>query len=592
LCLVEDSRVRFTRRLFLQHLSSFLFALSVFYSVVFAANLLGIPFYLGYKKYTMNIVVLSVTADRLIWAFSMAVFSVLLLVQYFRKEFDWKSSLLLSLFYGMLILMAIEVASFSRWVYNLFFPSPVFGDESWRMAFTEAQLTSILYPALPGILMFFSYSWIGEFTFKGLLTKNEKERKGSAGNVSIPYFKSRRVSIIIALSSIISAIFIGYYNYAIAGVYNPAFPGVDVPYYIERLNYMLNSTSIEAFGYASKDDRFLYLILQYLCYQFAGSSAEDFVTYSMPVVLMVLLMFSTFFLMRVGRSLLHAATAMLVTAFSFQVTVGLYAGFYANWFALFFVYAFYGLLMTVLKEKRRNPFLLTLTGLASVAVLYVHPWTWVLLVMMILASYIVTTLLLIFFRRADIHGYIWDLKFLSIILAVNVLMFYVKGLLGVGSGATLVDGYVRVERIHPSVLYVLQLKYLLDRMFNWWVGGFYAYAPMVIFAILGVFSFLDYNDRYNRLLLNWMLIASAMAFVDFPWQGRFLYLTPFNVYVALGILFGAEELSKFSRSENQKSMDTLIFWVFYALAILFLLNYAVRCVVIKQFGRMGLTAAP
>jgi len=47
-------------------------------------------------------------------------------------------------------------------------------------------------------------------------------------------------------------------------------------------------------------------------------------------------------------------------------------------------------------------------------------------------------------------------------------------------------------------------------------GGFYAYAPTVIFAILGVLSFLDYNDRYNRLLLNWMFIASAMAFVDFP----------------------------------------------------------------------------
>jgi len=590
---VKVPRFRSAWKHLLLHFSSFLLALSVFYSVIFAANLLKIPFYLGYKKYTMNIVILSVTADKIIWASAIAIFSVLFIIQYFRKEFNWKNSLILSLFYGMLILMAIEVASFARWVYNLFFPSLIFGDESWRIVFTEVQITNILYPALPVLLMFFAYSWIGEFTFKGLLIKSEKRKKEDADdNNSVPYFKSLKISVIIASLSIISAIFISYYNFAIAGAYNPGFPGVDVPYYIEQLNYMLNSTSIEAFSYASKDNRFLYLILQYLCFQFAGSSTEAFVTYSMPLVLSFLLMSSTFFLVRVGKSLLHAATAMLVTVFSFQVTVGLYAGFYANWFALFFVYIFYGFLMMVLKEKRRNPFLLTLTGLSSVAVLYVHPWTWILLVMMILAAYMVTTLLLVWIRKRNLHDYIWELRFLAVLLVVNVFMFYVKGLLDVGSGATLIDGYVNVKRIHPNIFHALKLRYFLDRTFNWWVGGFYAYAPMIILAILGVLSFLDYEDCYNRLLLNWMLISSAMVFVDFPWQARFLYLTPFNIYVALGILYSAERLYKFSELKGKKHIAALIFWILYVLAVLFLLNYTVRCVAIKQFGSTGLVTTP
>jgi len=550
----------------------------------------------GYKKYVINITVLSVEADRILWVASITLFSAITVFRRLKNGFKGftvildREMLILSLFYGMLILMAIEIASLARWIYNLFYPSVPFSDESWHFAFTETQLTNILYPALPGLLMFFAYSWIGEFTFKGLLpSRREETANEDTSKDSILYLKFPKISIIILISSFVAALFIGYYNYAIAGVNNPAFPGVDVPYYIERLNYMINSTFIEAVNYASRDDRFLYLVLQYLCFQFSGSSSEAFVTYFMPVVLTFLLMFSTSFLVKVGRSLLHASTAMLVTVFSFQVTVGLYAGFYANWFALFFVYAFYGFLMTSLKEKRRNPFLLTLTGLASVAVLYVHPWTWILLVMLILAAYIVTTLLLVLFRKADIQSYIWNLEFLLILLAVNVLMFYVKGFLGVGSGAALIDGYINTKKLEPSLLNSLRLRYFLDRTFNWYVGGFYAYAPIVIFAILGVLSFLDYEDHYNRLLLNWMLVASAMVFVDFPWQARFLYLTPFNIYTSLGILYCAEKLLKFFDIKSQKHTTTLFFWVFYVLPILFLMNYAIRCVTIKQFGPTGLT---
>jgi hypothetical protein len=47
----------------LMHVLSAVLAVFLFYSVVFAANLLGIPFYLGYKRFTMEITVLSAEAD-------------------------------------------------------------------------------------------------------------------------------------------------------------------------------------------------------------------------------------------------------------------------------------------------------------------------------------------------------------------------------------------------------------------------------------------------------------------------------------------------------------------------------------------------
>jgi len=87
--------------------------------------------------------------------------------------------------------------------------------------------------------------------------------------------------------------------------------------------------------------------------------------------------------------------------------------------------------MRALKLKNKSPFLLVLSGVSSVAVLYTHPWTWILSVMMILSAYIVTTLLLVYFRKKDIHDYVWELKFLAALLAFNLFMFYVKRLLNI-----------------------------------------------------------------------------------------------------------------------------------------------------------------
>ena len=172
----------------------------------------------------INITVLSARVDRILWVGSITLFSAITVLRKLKNGFkDFKlilnrDMLILSLFYGMLILMAIEIVSLACWIYNLFHPSFPFSDESWHFAFTETQLTNILYPALPVLLMFFAYSWVGEFTFKGLLTREEEKENA---NNSIPYFKSSKISIIIIVSSFVAALFIGYYNYAIAGINNP-----------------------------------------------------------------------------------------------------------------------------------------------------------------------------------------------------------------------------------------------------------------------------------------------------------------------------------------------------------------------------------
>jgi hypothetical protein len=609
------------------------------------ANLLRIPFYLDYKQFEMNIVILTPFVDKVLWSFSGLVFSILLFAMFLKKGFKGsrvislvlfvlvvassvfalmsnfdvygtlafmivglvflafsflqtkfifgksKNMMILVILYGMFLLLLIEVASLGRWVYNLFSPSLVFSDESWTIAFAETQISSILYFALPVLMMIFAFSWVGELTIKGLLggtADSDDQKKGyiDTGILSL------KPSLIVGIISIVAVLFLGYYHFAVSGLYNPAFPGTDVQYYIERLGEMKSMNAAEALSYATGNDRFLYLVFQYVCFSVSGMSPDVFVTFVMPVILVLLLMFSTFFLVKCsGQSLFYAASIMLVTVFSFMVTVGIYAGFYANLFALVFVFVFYGFLMVVL-NGHHEWFFLVLTGFSSVAVLFVHPWTWILVVMMNLATYMFVTLIMASIRKKDLRGHKWELGFLLILFVVNLLTFYVRRAFGVSGGGELIGGYVNVVTFQPSLLNVFAFKYFLDTTFNYYVGGFYGYVPMIALAIVGVFSLAGYKNRYNRLLLTWVLIASSMVFVDFPWHARFLFDVPFNIFASLGILFVGEWLYRFVSVTELRRLAPLVFWIFFALSILFLFNYAVRCMVLKQFGPPGLTIQP
>ena len=628
----------------LAHLSSVLVAVFLFFSVVFAVNMLRVPFYLGYKRFEANIVVFTPFVDGAVWGFSGLFGSAFLFFVLFRKSVNVSRLIFLVLFvlvvaasvsalvssfdvnavlalmgsalvflgfsfwqagfvfggrkrlvflvvlYAVLFLLFVEVASLGRWVVHLFSPSFVFSGDSWNVAFAEAQIWSVLYFVLPVLMMVFAFSWVGELAVKGFFGG---ETSGSSEKGYVVSWKSLlKPSLFVVLASVVIMFFVGYYHFAVSGLFNYGFPGTDVPYYVERLSEMRSMGVVDALGYASGNDRFLYLVLQYVCLVVSGLSAEVLVTFVMPVVLVFLLMFAAFWLVKSGgRNLFVASSCMLFTCFSFTTTVGMYAGYFANLFALFFAFVFYGFLLRVL-NGRRGWLVLVLTVVFSVAVLFVHPWTWILVVVMNLATYSVVTVLLAVFGKSGFRSYRWELLFLFVLIVVNLFVFYVRRFLGVGGGAELIGGYVDVAKFQPSVFNVFAFKYFLDRTFDFYVGGFYGFVPLVVFAIVGVFSVSDYEDRFNRLLLSWLLIASCMVFVDFPWQARFLFDVPFNVYACFGVLFVADWLYRFFDRFGRRRLAVLVFWLFYVLCVLVLFNYVVRCMVLKQFGPSGLTVQP
>jgi len=89
----------------------------------------------------------------------------------------------------------------------------------------------------------------------------------------------------------------------------------------------------------------------------------------------LLLVLSVYFLASVGSSEgVLAGFSALFSAFSFQVTAGVNAGFYAKWLGLVELNVFFALLIKALESRLIR--YAALSTLASISILFTHPATW------------------------------------------------------------------------------------------------------------------------------------------------------------------------------------------------------------------------
>ncbi len=138
--------------------------------------------------------------------------------------------------------------------------------------------------------------------------------------------------------SIIASIFLGFVPYRPDLNPNGSLVGIDTPLYAQWVNQMLQRPIFGAVGYAfvqaSDGSRPLSLLFPYAISGLVGAPA-DLGMMLYPMFLGPLLAISSFvFVARGQGDERKAALASLMTSLSFQITVGLWAGFYANWLAL------------------------------------------------------------------------------------------------------------------------------------------------------------------------------------------------------------------------------------------------------------------
>ena len=464
----------------------------------------------------------------------------------------------------LVLAVVVEAISDIEWATYPYFP-----DKPLLFAKTDAAIFDFLAPFSPTLLILLLYSWVPRLAlsfdnkFSNRLNNIFKWLKQSFSSLTseVPpnsvnrFALTNRPRLLLGIA-IASAILLALVPYR--PNLNPTMTpvGVDTHYYIEWLNQMLQLSPAGAFSYAignaSYGSRPLILIPIYLVVSTGVVSTIRAVEF-LPAVIGPLVALSTFVFVREGqKSEKLAGVVSLLSAFSFNATVGMWAGFFANWLAIAEAYIFLTLLLRFLRTMSRRGFVLL--TLMSIAMFLTHPWTG--MVVLTVASVFVLSV------WRDSRQIILA-KALFVLLSITTVIYVTKIVFVEGlSTAQYTSATVSGSGVSQLFSFWPNIVYSLFVYFN----GLFGNAILLGLSIVAVIS-LRFLDRFERLLALWVAIGSIpFAFLESGLQVRILYDLPLPVLASMGLLL-------LIRPAGNRTLHSSL-----ALLLVFLLstNYALR----------------
>lgn len=310
-----------------------------------------------------------------------------------------------------------------------------------------------------------------------------------------------------------------------------------------------------AFGNASLGSRPLPLIALYSAAYLGGFHAEQVVKF-FPLALGPLLVISSFFFVQkgIGNESLAGVSALL-TAFSFNITVGMWASYYANWLAMAEAYLFSAFLL-VYSRSRSVKSLLALTGL-SLALVFTHPWTWGLI------TSVGIVIALVNWRKLKDRSLIGPAVALVIVgLVADILksQFYGSTTLAADvSTKAPVFGRTQLSMFWPNTVEGVLVTY----------GGLLANSMLLALALISVLVMVKLRNAFELFLVSWVASVSVpFLFFDSFHQTRLLYDMPVPVLSSLGLVFVTSKI-------GEKRLHSFLILIF---VLMFNANYAISAI--------------
>ncbi len=307
--------------------------------------------------------------------------------------------------------------------------------------------------------------------------------------------------------------------------------GVDTDYYVNWINALSHATDYrdffhQAFVVQSFGDKPLVLIFLLTITKFLNVTDSFFVLEHVPMILGPLLVLVAFYLTREMTSNdKQALLASFLTSISFQVTVGIYAGFYANWFALIIGYLSFLFLVRSLKYSSSNQNL-TIFSVLIIVLLFTHVHTWSVLVA------VMSILLIILIK---VKQYSKSRIALLLIILLSSVIFDVVRTSMTGS-MTGIGKDIEFAKATGTGIEQFALRWSnLTRSVYSFLGG--QFSNFIIFS-LGLYWAFQSNTRdiSTKFLMIFMSIGLVAFLIgDYRVQARIFYDIPFQIPAALAL---------------------------------------------------------
>jgi len=467
-----------------------------------------------------------------------------------RYSFSKKRTQALIVVYLLSLALFVELSALIYWVVTGFRPDNELGR---GVAVLETNLTYALSSISPWLYAALLSGWLwapAVLLLKKRITGKHTGMvvRSDPSTVSTPCADASKVWSLALPVLLLTAlgVFVGCYPYW----HGPEWlVGADV-YWIYKgpLDGMTRLNILPAFEQAVREHQSIFLILLFGLMRMTGLSSYEILRYT-PMTLAVMTAIATFSLARTlgldkGVSLLSGVTSIIWV----PTTVGIFTSILANWFALILWVIFLAIL--VKKDLRVHIIGSAVLGsLFSLAILFVHPWSWgpfsavvgLCLVFQLLArrfSRHMLTLCIAFDLSGLVAGYI------------SLLILQTSEGLRITSALS----YYAAAFLDPMA--ILTFPSAIEYFATIWSP--FLNPVLIVVAIVGILAAVDHGDGLGRLILPWLCVTSIASVLATPlgsWGGGYLwrmfFITPIAVLTALGALHMCRTLEmKFSEGSE------------------------------------------
>ena len=561
-------------------------ALAAFFSWIMLINSLRVPFYLYYER-TIFLVYTSRSLDPVIWLASSGLTLILVAAEgQGRSRWFWPSVLLLwlgtaagalgtlgvmsqqlaalgavailagcflagkaatrsttpsrarfviiFLLVLCLLMLPVELGSMVYYVLSAFHTGIDIG-RSWELM--EMQFWYTAFPLIPFLYAAFLFSWIWAPLLTKILWKPEPVSVSNAAGKPAG-LTGGRVWLVVTGCFVLSAAFLGYYPY----FRNPAYPLVGVDIYWRNALPAERVLSSSSWLVAAAKERHPLVVLGIaFVSKLSGLGVESLLRFT--YVGLILAFGSVIFMLvfSASRSKSIASMSALVSTVSVSTTGGMYTGTVAEWVALI-VWIMSLISLAIAGHRLRQQFVSTLClTVGSLAVLFIHPWTWFAMMVGLIAY---CALVLVIRPK----------KYLREIGPVMLVIFFNAAGLGLSLFALMKAQGWRVAEAFTLVQQSLGSKYF--GLGSWEILVFFSQIwsqflnPVLLgLSILGVVVLARRRDRLSWIVLAWIVAACATNVLAAPMgynplevnRGetqifRAMFLTPFQIPAAIGLL--------------------------------------------------------
>jgi hypothetical protein len=338
--------------------------------------------------------------------------------------------------------------------------------------------------------------------------------------------------------------------------------GEDTTPYAEMMQKLKSADDIELFvdlifSGITSGDRPLSLILLYALLNVFSNNIVLTLEIILPAILAPLLVLSIYLLSKAlsGSSLVSLASSF-ITAVSFQIMIGVYAGFYANWIALV-IGTFAAWLSIRYLDVGEKKFLVAFS-ISILALLLSHSYTW-----SIFTSFFILYLLVLRWRKVSRSR---EIKHLLIILACIIAADFMKGVAFDSLSAAQLN--ISVAQSHEVGMVAGDRWSVLVRTVEVYLGGIFGNIVILLLVLCFTVMF-KINSKagyFSTVFLSLGMIA--IVFGDKIVQSRILYDIPFQIPAGL-------VLANIFVSQNGKLKTIVIGTSLLAIAIYTMTNLGV-----------------